>query len=320
MWRDGYRKKFAGEVLDAMHILYESGIEALLPEDISSVSDVIYDPEYIAMRKKVTDKLSQIMKDNGADYDIINRYLKGQQQNSWSEQSLAMKYFLLTQCKKNDDFEKTYFWGGQNLSSLELQHIKEVIGNVKREANDRGLILNTKKEKYAKSVAMYKAFTAIALNKVKILGKVNHERNICSVQRGMGREDLIKFYPEYAKIKEGEIFKGSMKHGIADSVALGAPASEYTNPKAYDVIEMEVPFHRILAAYFVSPELSFDGPPYGIPHNFSTRDNKAGKGSEHELICDMGNLPIKIRKMSDIDRFPTQSYAKARLQAYWFRY
>jgi hypothetical protein len=315
MLEDGYKKEFADAVFNAMAILYESGIEELFPKGIMNVSDVVYAPEYIAMRKRVTDKLSQIMKDNGIDYDIINRYLKAQQQNSWSEQSLAMKYFLFTQRKERDDFEKTYFWGERDLSSLELQHIKEIIRNIKTEANDKGLILNIKKEKYTKSVAMYKALTAMALNKAQVPGKIDHERNICIVQRGMKREDLIKFYPGYVKINEGEIFTGTMKHGIADSVALGPPASEYTNPNEYDVIEMEVPFSRILVAYFVSPELSFDGPPYGIPYNSSTRDNKDGKGSEHELICDMSNLPIKIIKMSTQEWLLALSYTKIRFKA-----
>jgi hypothetical protein len=328
MLADGYKREFVDRVFVAMLTLYKNGIEELLPEDISSVSDVVYDPECIAMRKEVTDKLSQIMKNNGADYDIINRYLKAQQQSSWSEQSLTMKYFLFTQREESADFEKIYFWSGHNLSDLELRHIKEVIKNVKKEANDGGSISisKIKKEKYAQSVAMYKAFTAIALNKAKIPGKINHKNNTCSLQRGMKREDLIKFYPEYAKINEGEIFTGTMKHGIADSAALGAPASEYTNPKEYDVIEMKIPFHRVLAAYFVSPELSFDGPLYGIPINPYTRDNKAGKGSEHELICDMANLPVKIRKMSTIKWFLvpsyaiTLSYAKAMLKAFGHRF
>jgi hypothetical protein len=318
MLKDGYREEFANEVFMAMFILYQSGIEDLLPQDISSVSDVVYAPEYIAMRKNIIDKLSQIMKDNGADYTIINRYLKGQQQDSWSDQSLAMKYFLFTQRKESDDFEKIYFWSGLNLGRLEIKHIQEVIKNVKNEANDKGLIFNIKKEKYAKTVAMYKALIALALNKAQIPGKIDHKKNVCIVQRGMKRADLIKFYPEYVKIDEGKIFTGTMKHGIADSVALGAPASEYTRPNEYDVIEMEVPFSRVLAAYFISPELSFDGPPYGISFDPSTRDNKVGKGSEHELICDMGNLPVKIRKKSTIEWFPTPSYAKARLRAYGY--
>jgi hypothetical protein len=136
----------------------------------------------------------------------------------------------------------------------------------------------------------------------------------------MKREDLVNFYPEYAETNEGEIFTGMMKHGIADSVALGAPSSEYTNPKEYDVIEIEMPFSRMLAIYFASPELCFDGPPFGIPINFNTRDNKAGKGSEHELIGDMSDLPIKIKKMSNIEYAPTPSYAKTRLKAHGHKF
>jgi hypothetical protein len=316
MLENGYRETFAGDVCEAIITLYLGGIEDLLPEDISSVSDVVYAPEYIAMRRKVTDKLSQIMEDNGADYGIIGRYLKGQQQNSWSEESLAMKYFLLTQRQNDTDFKEIYFLDGETLGDLELRHTRESIVNIKNESDARGSIFNIKKEIYAKSVAMYKAFTAIALNKVNMPGKISHGNNTCTVQRGMRREDLIKFYPEYAKTDEGATFSGTMKHGIADSVALGAPASMYTDQKECDVIEMEVPFSRILAAYFVSPELCFDEPPYGIPPNPLTRDNKPGKGSEHEIVCDMGNLPIKIRRMGLIDRFPTQSYAKARLKAF----
>jgi hypothetical protein len=274
-----FRETFANEVAAAgvlLYLLYQGGIEDFLPKDIGGVGDGVHAQEYIEMRKKVTDKLSQIMEDNGADYGIINRYPKGQQQNPWSEESLTMKYFLLMQRERDTDFNEICFMGGKTLGDLELRYALELIQNIKREDNNSSQIFNAKKEKYGKSVAIYKAFTAIALNKIKIPGR---------------------------------------KHGIADSVALGAPSSIYIDPKEYDVVEMEVPFSGVLAVYFMSPELSFDGPPYGIPPNPHNRDNKSGKGSEHEIICDMGNLPIKIRKMSDMDRFPTPSYAKARLRA-----
>ncbi|MDR1590686.1 MAG: hypothetical protein LBR92_01665 [Puniceicoccales bacterium] len=320
MIEDGYTEKFANEVSSAIIILYQNTIDDLLPSDIGSVSDVVFAPEYITMRINVTNKLKQIMEDYDADYNIINRYLKGQQQNSWSEESLAMKYFLFTQRQDSNDFEKVYFWGGQKLSTLELKYVQDLVKNIQNRSNDNGLILNIKKEKYARSVAFYKALTAIALNKVQVPERINHENNTCILQRGMKREDLIKFYPEYAKINEGEIFTDTMKHGIADSAALGASAPIFTNPKEYDVLEIETPFSRIFAVYFISPELSFDGPPYGLPIRKNSKDNKQHRGSEHEFVCDMSNLPIKIKKMSDIEYSPTPSYSKERLKANGYKF
>jgi hypothetical protein len=285
MIRDGYRETFANAVSEAMQIRHRNGMEGFIPEYISSVSDVVYAPEHAAMRRAATDKLRQVMRDNGADYNVINRYLKGQQQDSWGNESLAMKYFLLKQRRSNADFDEIYFVGGKTLDDLRSIFVQELARN------------NIGSNLYAKSVAFSKAFTAIALNKVRIDGRIDHEDNICTIQRGMKRADLIRFYPEYKDIGEGGIFMRKMKHGIADSVALGAPAHAYTNPQECDVIEIRIPFSRVLAAYFVSPELSFDRPPYGIPITAKGGNNKRHKGSEHELVCDMSNLPIKIRKM-----------------------
>ncbi|MDR1906778.1 MAG: hypothetical protein LBQ03_00970 [Puniceicoccales bacterium] len=306
MRNDGYQETFIDAVVTAMHILYSEGIRELLPKEIA-ISDVVYSEESKIMRRRVTNKLKDIMEKHGGDYGIINQYLKAQQQNSFSLDSLVMKYFLLKQHKRNtpDFLYNLYYLGNNTAQDLELQFVHSMITKL-------GGGYRTSDWKYFTTVSFYKAYVAIALHNVEVKEStylngqkentklIDHEKNICRIQRGMRRQDLCKFYPGYANIREGEVFSGPMRHGIADSGALGASASLYTRSDVYDVIEMEIPFSRILAAYFISPELCFDGPPYGIQPNKSldSRDNKMGRGSEHEIICDMSNIPIKIRKIS----------------------
>ncbi|MDR1435549.1 MAG: hypothetical protein LBI77_04060, partial [Puniceicoccales bacterium] len=285
---DGYKLEFAVEVCKAMMFLYEEGMEDLLLEDIGSVSDVVWAPEYISMRKRVTDKLKEIMKKYGADYEHIRKWGFAQQGSkwgfiqpgsSWSDASCAVKYYLLEQRKNMSfDFSNIYFFN--NFSQEETRKRSEKFFSDSK----------IKPDAFFKSIILCKALAAIALNKLELPGIINHETNTCTIQRGMRRETLLK-NPGYGAIAEGEIFRGLIKHGIADSVALGAPPRGFTKPFFCDVIEMELPFSRFHFVYFLSPEFCEDDAPKDKLISL-----KADFPSQHECLCDMSKIPLKLKR------------------------
>jgi hypothetical protein len=108
--KDGYKMDFAVKVCEAMILLYKEGMEELLPGNIGSVSDVVWAPEYVTMRKRITDKLKEIMGNNGANYECISKWINEQQGGSWTDGSCAVKYFLLQQrVNPNADFNNIYY-------------------------------------------------------------------------------------------------------------------------------------------------------------------------------------------------------------------
>jgi hypothetical protein len=282
--KEGYKMEFAVAICRAMILLYKGGIEDLLPKDIGSVSDVVYAPEYVVMRIRVTDKLKEIMKNNRADYEYIKQWISGQRRNSWCPVSCAVKYFLLQQrVKPAEDFENIYFFAGRSLDGYDGQ----TLNGLRKQSEKFFSNPNIERNTFENSIIMCKAFTAIALNKLELPRRVNHTKNTCTVKRGMQRKSLEKT-PGYAKVQEGGVFSGPMKQGISDSVALGAPPPGFTLPFCSDVIEMELPFSRFHILYFLHPEFCSD----------NIYKYKKGLASQHECLCDMSKLPIKIRRIS----------------------
>jgi hypothetical protein len=279
--KDGYKLEFALEVCAAMMFLYEEGMEDLLPRNIGSVSDVVWAPIYVSMRKRASDKLKEIMKKYGANYKCIRKWCIAQQRSSWSDASYAVKYYLLQQRKDMSfDFNNIYY-----INKLSLEEIGKI---------SERFFSNSKIEPeiFYNSIILCKALTAMALNKLELPGIINHETNTCIVQRGMRRKALVEVNG-YDAIKEGEIFSGPMKQGIADSVALGAPPPMFSNSAFFDVIEMEIPFSRFHFAYFLFPDFCKDNK---CKDRFISL--KAEEPSQHECLCDMSSLPVKLRKKS----------------------
>ncbi|MDR2779168.1 MAG: hypothetical protein LBB16_02680 [Puniceicoccales bacterium] len=79
-----------------------------------------------------------------------------------------------------------------------------------------------------------------------------------------------------------------MKGGIADSAALGSPVYFFIEPEQSDIHRMQVPFSRIHAAYFISPELCHDDDPD------RKNDIDYGYGGGHEFVCDLSRLSIEL--------------------------
>jgi hypothetical protein len=78
---------------------------------------------------------------------------------------------------------------------------------------------------------------------------------------------------------------------------------------------MRVPFWRVLAAFFVSPEWCWDEPvgkndmirsesrsdKPDAESGYDGRDNRTGRGMEYELVIDMIGLPVTLKKKATKD-------------------
>jgi hypothetical protein len=244
MIEGGDKKEFAMAVSEAMVLLYTSGIDELMFDEIN-FRDIA--KTGAQMRADVIEKLTQVMKDNGGNYVTIGKYLLEQQIDGNCDASQQMRAFMMTQ--RQDPFE-----GRFSVSPKMPDDIS-----------------------YAKTVAIYKAFTAIALNKANFAGK-NSENHTCKVYRGLARKDLEETYTDYdGKVKEDGIF--TMRHSTLESTSIGNPIQLF-NGKGSDTHTMEVPFSRIFATYFMSPEMC---------------GNLASVG-EHEFLCDLAGIPAKIKQ------------------------
>jgi hypothetical protein len=57
---------------------------------------------------------------------------------------------------------------------------------------------------------------------------------------------------------------------------------------------MQVPFFKIHAAYFISPELCYDD------DLTKKTDFNSGYAGGHEFVCDMSNIPLEIIRIATI--------------------
>jgi hypothetical protein len=96
----------------------QSEIDRLMPESInvSATCNTHRDPGRTdqRMRNQVADKQETILSANGADYGILSDYMKQQQGNPEKRASRAMRYFFLTQKRKDRmqiKWKVTTIWG-----------------------------------------------------------------------------------------------------------------------------------------------------------------------------------------------------------------
>jgi hypothetical protein len=306
MIADGNKPEWAAQVCASMAILYQSGIEAYIPGQIdiennqtpddiqrsmTDPSSVVFAPQFIAQRAVATKYLADVMAANGADYGVISDYLKQQRFSSWNPSCRIMKYFLLQQLKLQQlnieqGVDDIYYFEGnkRNDKSVGLPKLKKTYDKRFGLPNH---LQAARLDQYTKSVAMYKAYTAIALEKTQFAGKslANHT---CKLQRAMARQDLTAGYGAYENVEVNGTFTG-IRGGIADSTALGPPVHFLTRPeRKCDIHEMQIPFSKIHAAYFLSPELCYDDV------SEKKNDIEHGYGGGHEFVCDLSRLPVKL--------------------------
>ncbi|MDR1255630.1 MAG: hypothetical protein LBJ94_01735, partial [Puniceicoccales bacterium] len=318
---NGNRRSFALEVGKAMVILYKNNIESLLPSTITIDNDSCPSPknnirEYdkdscndtvfrdVEMRRAVVGLLTRVMAENGADYGIMKNYFKGQQSNSWSLASLGMKAFFLQQ----RDLERTdlHVEQGQDPIAAEAHRyfLQEFSPNSPNSNENllkifEGYLKDNSfpEETYAKTIAMYKAFTGITLQHLNMPEYIDRESRTISLQRSLPLEYANK------------------PQGIADSTSLdtlvstlGAGGGDVT------LLLLRVPFCDVHALFFMSPELSNDNLPLEksflendlylknlFGNNLSLKsifgNNLSLKslfGMEHEVICDMSHANREI--------------------------
>jgi hypothetical protein len=140
-------------------------------------------------------------------------------------------------------------------------------------------------KRFQRSISLYKAFTAIALTKIKHQ-LISKEQQQCTVVRVMRftkpPENVFLSPPEnvFLTTKIGEsIPAGAVGNGIADSTTLDShpirpPYDRDLEPVA---IEIVLPFSRIASAFFLSSALSEDN----------------GFRDQYEVIADISGLPVK---------------------------
>lgn len=250
MVANGNKIEYAIEVGKAMNMLYAEGIESVLPQKPINIHKIAYNADGAEMRGAVTDKLRTIMSRHGADYRIMESYFEQQKQDSWNPLSLCMKYFYLQQRADPEQISEQYY-----LATYSQEELGAAFNEWYPSEGD--------KKKYAKTVSMYQAFTAITLARLSFEdpSPVSQENRTITLHRGVN-----------------SVNANSRKQGIADSTSLGEVDPKFSRD-GMTVLEFTVPFCDVHALYFMSPELC---------------DSSGSYASEREVICDMSNAKIEI--------------------------
>jgi hypothetical protein len=254
MIEGGDKPEFALQVCQAMALLYKEGMESLMPDSIKIRDTVASDTQ---MRMDAVSRLAGIMAANGGDYEIMQNYLEAQQLDSNAPVSMAVRHFMSMQ--RQDPNEEHFL--PESEAQMQAHFSQLFSGN---------------EEKCAKTIAMYKAFTAIALNKAHLEPDSNHQNHTCTLYRGIQRDILDDNYPGYNQTQNGDTF--TIRHTTLESTSVGRPIRMF-NPKGSDTHTMEVPYSRIFAAYFMSPEMC----------------GNAASAHEHEFVCDLSGIPAQIK-------------------------
>jgi ankyrin repeat protein len=274
MIEGGDKLEFAIAVCASMAKLYQEKIDELMPDEIDVFKT--YDPGVAsgridqAMRTQITGKLREIMHANDADYKIISDYIRDQQQSATNMQSRAMKFFLFMQMEKTAaQIESEHYLGTGRDGPKTIEKLEHTFNKV---CASGGISPDT----YARSVAMYKAFIAIALKKVDFAGN-DRDHNTCTVYRGIDRTTLEKSCPNYDTIKVGNEVQG-LKHNSLESTSVERPIAIF-NGAGTDTHMIRVSYSDIYVAFFMSPEM--------CAHKY---------GQEMELLCNLQRAETILKK------------------------
>ncbi|MDR2812850.1 MAG: hypothetical protein LBB05_03640 [Puniceicoccales bacterium] len=183
-----------------------------------------------------------------------------------------MRYFLLKQRRNSETINEDYYLGFYSEGSAKTFQKSEESEMQKKFKKVYGERCNGDFEKYAKTVAMYKAFVAIALDKINFQGKNSDDRT-CEVFRGMAHETLCQADYSYIQRKTGD--KIVMRHHIAESTSIEGSLGFFSGG-GMDVHKFHVPFAQVVAPYFLHLNLS----------DFF--------GKECELVCNLNGLEAEI--------------------------
>jgi hypothetical protein len=278
MIRDGNKPEFAAQVCAAMAILYQEGIERVLPASIAlngeSLEEAVKTITFTGMdmRKTAEARLSTIMEQNGADFKIINWWAsRFQRFGPWEGIACAVRYVLANQLT-NEAGTRHYLFEDECI----------------RCKYDYSVLVRNWKPKLLPSIAFYKAFTGIALHKIEIPWKVG---NTITVQRGFFIKGMQEKYPpaEQWETLGGEI--AGLPGKTIDSTSLGTPAHQFSSPPSRVVLELKkVPISRVFSVYFMSSSFCLDD------MEFDTKEEKLNNQyvDEHEIVCDVSGIKGKV--------------------------
>jgi hypothetical protein len=300
MITEGNTVAFSMAVCLAMGILYQQGLEPLLPGVIDADAILNSDPA-IKARADAVALVAEVMADNGGNYAIIQDYLFHQQEvGSSSDSSQAVKYFLHSQIREESchiGSRVRFFLRDFTMGQLGSKYFTK--------------ISTCGEDQYIKSIVFYKAFTAIGLgnlssvtyngNQIPLSTDPDGKRCIC-VARAV-RTDTVEACRMDASCPFDVAnleFPFGTPRGIANSASLGDPPAAWVEKPEYETHRMAVPISNFFAAYFLSPELCREGDA-GIKSmvahpnvQFSESVRKAYR-SQRELICDMStSSPVKV--------------------------
>jgi hypothetical protein len=150
---------------------------------------------------------------------------------------------------------------------------------------------------YRKSMVLQKAFTALVLSKLESSGLIDAGSMTIKLRRGTGLDDQFRERSGLQNVPIQEIIGKEFtepKNGIADSTALGSPSPMYcfagdpSVPSAKVVVEYEMPFCDVHAAFMFEEELATPG------ESGTYGPNSEYFEWEHECVCNLVDKKAKI--------------------------
>ncbi|MDE6432063.1 MAG: hypothetical protein K2L13_01560, partial [Opitutales bacterium] len=262
MLKCGYKTDFAVDVCNSMVELYQYKDKANRSiEDIllsATGVDIVDSYESSAdFARKVDDFLGEYMPNHGGSRKLLWKCHTGQGQSSYSEEGLMFQGFCLS-TRANCESEN-YFFGPSsykdfsgcehelpNTSKKLIKYFEEIF-NKEDPYRELNYGANYKeiftKEVYVKTMTIYRALIAIALNRMDNLGlNLDKEKNMMTVFRSMS-----------------DYHNGHLA-GIARPTSLrsGCYDPKYIEGKEYSIVKMNIPFSDVESAFFLSVGMRFD--------------------------------------------------------------
>jgi hypothetical protein len=275
----GYKREFGERICKSMAILYRSGIEGLIPERPKNLSELDSEKHENKV-KECWKELLKVTNGNGGSYKFMHDWATNQPKGhgSWSDTSKALKYYLLSQLENQFEITDRYYLKSNDspdLGSGNLQNLEEAYEKIVRSNAKNGIRVTESEAVYANTVVMFKAYTAIALNKETTNPFIDRGSRTCTLIRSDGPEKMKKacqIENFYLNLEISDMVKG----GVADSMTMG-PLENAFYGKYNLTRKFKVPFSRIFSLYYATYE-------------FSTSRLK----TECEVVVDFARLRSKV--------------------------
>ncbi|MDR0693420.1 MAG: hypothetical protein LBF49_02520 [Puniceicoccales bacterium] len=257
------------------HLMKETGWPAYPSPDAQAVHQMVTDKDSIELRRILTEARRDYFKNHGVNFEIIRNWLDYQQTNSWSAIPKEVK-ILLMQMKKCRSGNRDCVY----------------LGPPEEEADIRFLMQLQPSDEFKESLVLQKAFTAIALSKIKAPGVVDTGNATIKLRRGLILSDNFRRRVGLQGAEAGDMVGKEFteeKNGIADSTAFGTPSPTFcfaaNERRPMVVVEYEMPICDVHAAFMYEEELVKMGGWSGYDEFFKW---------QHEFVCDLVDKKAKI--------------------------